>query len=423
MTKLNVDDVSRLTILTLQIRGLFLFPTLFVIVVCMVLGWTGLNGVRNCGTDIGHMIRDHALHSLHKQIDGFMKWPLQWAEMAYEEWERGGLPHEFQVTTARGNYSAVTSLLFHDLSSQIEISSNAATLLYVATSEGLLLLYEWRVQTETMYSWERTIKNEKSLKIYERNRTENTQIKIEREVLGYNPLERKWYQQAAFHEPGQKNWTEIYTSVDGSLAVTVVLKLAHGNKPEDWVGVIAADHTLDTISLFLQSNRPTPGSDLFLFEANGALVASSFSIPIFNTIHGVKERQTIFATPIAPIKAVSDIILERFGSLKQLPETYTTDVTLLGEPFFMDTLTIRDEYGLYWIACLLIPENDVLSVLSKERNRLLGIVVCLLLAVVVISIVVTISTITPMQTLMQILERQEQDISLRSSVLDTKKKR
>eukprot|EP01059_Diplonema_ambulator_P020740 TRINITY_DN34630_c0_g1_i1.p1 TRINITY_DN34630_c0_g1~~TRINITY_DN34630_c0_g1_i1.p1 ORF type:complete len:224 (+),score=49.67 TRINITY_DN34630_c0_g1_i1:41-673(+) len=210
------------------------------------------------------------------------------------------------------------------------------------------------------------------------------------------------------------------------MAVTVVAKLGYSSSRDDWVGVVASDHTLNKLSLFLQESRPTPKSDLFLFERTGSIVASSYSTPSYQKVGGVVERYTITNTPIKPVKAAAFALLERFGSFRNLPSSYRGTVTLNGEAYFIDTSDIKDDYGLSWVACLLIPQSDLLATLAVERTKLLALTIFLIIAVVVVSVFVTMCTIRPMQELVRNLNYFEKDITQRASVLggtESKKRR
>eukprot|EP00755_Sulcionema_specki_P036235 Sspe_Gene.106473::Locus_84554_Transcript_1_1_Confidence_1.000_Length_1465::g.106473::m.106473 len=415
--QLDRDDSTKhhLVIQLLFMRVLLMLPTLVVLGIGIGLIIEGTTALRDSAVDASLGVRIVTMRTVHDEVSAFMALPVQWCSMAYSAWLNGHFPISFH---APANYSQAVRYLFDDMKSHITAEGGSApAMMYVATRQGRMLGYEYNSRDQSLSSLERLQPQEGSLKLFFRNFTDNTRGAVVDEWVRYNPTQRVWFQQAAFYRPGQRNWTDVYLSADGQMAITAVTKLAYGIAEKDWQGVAASDHPLSNIAVFLQRARPTSRSNLFLFEKTGTLVASSYSTPLSRYVGSTLTRYTILNSPIKEVTAAARHLQRQFKSFASIPDPYNAEVDLDGEPTFLDSKRIMDDYGLSWVVVLLIPQEDLLQSLDSQGRRLLVITILLVVGVTIVSVSIALCIIRPMRDLRKHLEWQDKDLTVREAEL------
>jgi diguanylate cyclase (GGDEF)-like protein len=189
--------------------------------------------------------------------------------------------------------------------------------------------------------------------------------KLKVEKPAFRVKTRPWYQQAVAAK--KPIWTKIYP---GFTPGTIFLA---GSQPlydpqGQLAGVIGTDISLTNIQDFLSHNRVSPGSETFVVERSGLLVASSGKEPTFDVpANQEPTRLTMLQSKTPLIKATAEVLQGRSIPLPQLQnqrfqfsrdrQNYLAQVM----PFKLD--------GLDWLIVVVVPEADVMVRIKSGTNN------------------------------------------------------
>jgi phosphoserine phosphatase RsbU/P len=178
----------------------------------------------------------------------------------------------------------------------------------------------------------------------------------------YLPSKRPWFIEAmASPEP---RWTSVYTwfadEDSGATMGSAYVRVASdkGGKP---LGVVCVDVTLNDLSSYLKSIRPTPASALFVVDEQGLLVAAS---------HGGVMRDG----KRAAMANSDDAFASRLGyaiagtdKSDQIADSMAVDVAHV--PMRVRLQKIAPYPGVRWQIVAAIPEADLLKNAHETQRR------------------------------------------------------
>jgi diguanylate cyclase (GGDEF)-like protein len=189
--------------------------------------------------------------------------------------------------------------------------------------------------------------------------------KLKVEKPAFRVKTRPWYQQAVAAK--KSVWTKIYP---GFTPGTIFLA---GSQPlydpqGQLAGVIGTDISLTNIRDFLSHNRISPGSETFVVERSGLLVASSGKEATFDVPANQEPvRLTMLQSKTPLIKATAEVLRGRSIPLTQLQnqrfqfsrdrQNYLAQVM----PFKLD--------GLDWLIVVVVPEADVMARIKSGTSN------------------------------------------------------
>lgn len=203
-------------------------------------------------------------------------------------------------------------------------------------------------------------------------------------VPGFDARTRQWYTRAL--EENGPAWTDIYvlfTGQDMALSASQPVRDPEGKI----LGVVSSDLFLGGMHQYLTSTMEGLGfsgeSQSFIVEKTGLLVATSADEAPFREISESPGFQRIAAADsTSPLtREAARIIESRFGGFSRLAgETLHLDFILRGRGYFFDLTPIRDEAGLDWYACTVIPRAAFMAPIENVRdlNILLALLATLL---------------------------------------------
>ena len=203
----------------------------------------------------------------------------------------------------------------------------------------------------------------------------------------YNPLTEAWYQTAIVRR--QPTWSAIYTaqvsnvavtsserqitdSIDTYVAVSAVAPVYRGT---ELLAVLNIDLLLTNISKFLQHLKPSPDGGVFILERNGNLVGSSTTYPILQKMDRTAERFSIFNSPDPLLQAIGEKLSSEEHNLRAIDSAQTFNVSVGGEPQFVQITPWQDRYGLDWLVIVTVPESHFMGQINA--NARITILLCL----------------------------------------------
>jgi len=191
-------------------------------------------------------------------------------------------------------------------------------------------------------------------------------------VPGFDARTRQWYTRAL--EENGPAWTDIYvlfTGQDMVLSASRPVRDPQGN----FLGVVSSDLFLGGIHQYLASTMAdlgiSGGSQSFIVEKTGLLVATSMDETPFREVTETPGFQRIAASDSSsPLtREAARIIETRFGGFSKLAgEPLHLDYSLGEKDYFIDIVPIRDETGLDWYACTVIPRAYFTAPIENVRD-------------------------------------------------------
>lgn len=134
-------------------------------------------------------------------------------------------------------------------------------------------------------------------------------------------------------------------------------------------GVIGTDISLTNIQDFLTRNRVSSGSQTFVVERSGMLVASSGKeTPFDMPANGEPLRLTMLQSKTPLIKATAEALKERSIALPQLQKQrfqFSRD----RQNYLVQVMPFKLQDGLDWLIVVVVPEADVMARIKAGTNN------------------------------------------------------
>ena len=176
-------------------------------------------------------------------------------------------------------------------------------------------------------------------------------------VVDEAPIQEEgWYADAA--EAGVPVWSDIYQWDDKPEVLSVSASYP--------IYDIGADLILSQISQFLKALAVSPSTEIFIVEADGAIIAGSSKRVPYSVTEGEVERLNILAGGDGLSQAVADYLVAQ-------PDAMSADATLqtfefAGERQFIQILPWQDQWGLDWRVILIVPESDFMAQIQANTR-------------------------------------------------------
>jgi signal transduction histidine kinase/FixJ family two-component response regulator len=182
-----------------------------------------------------------------------------------------------------------------------------------------------------------------------------------------------WY--AKGMETGKPGWSDIYQWETNNYPLAIATSRPIYKPQGQLIGSLGVEQRLSQISEFLRQMRVSPSSQVFILERSGLLVASSGKSPIFSVVQG-KPRRLPGAESADPlIRATTQQLLDRFGTLPSIQASQPFDFSFQGQQQFVQVAPWRDEWGLDWLVVVTMPESDFMGQINANTQT--TIVLCL----------------------------------------------
>lgn len=209
------------------------------------------------------------------------------------------------------------------------------------------------------------------------------------QTYDYNPIAESWYKEAT--EAGNPIWSQIYSAELSNVQVTMTTEAtatseetnassnlqyyvtASAKRPfyapnRDLLGVLNIDLSLTNISEFLRNLQVSPSGQIFIMERNGLLVGSSSSHPILQTVNNQTERFSALDSPDPLIHAVAAALQKQFDTFEAIQDNQELIVPFNGQRQFVQVTPWQDEYGLDWLAIVVVPESDFMAQINANTR-------------------------------------------------------
>jgi len=206
--------------------------------------------------------------------------------------------------------------------------------------------------------------------------------------LHFDPRDRPWYVLVKNGGPDFRGWTAPYIFFDGSgLGVSAARTIY--NRSGDFIGVGAADITLDGVVGFLNSDamRLTPNMRHVVLEMNGDIIGCSVpGVLTIESINGTFVRITV-TDPRQPPE-----LLQALANLQdgQSGFNISTNGTVLRlDGYYYYATVLQDSYNLQWVYIMYVPVNDFLGQAITSTFTTVGLcagLVILIMAVALLAV-------------------------------------
>lgn len=189
-----------------------------------------------------------------------------------------------------------------------------------------------------------------------------------------NIIDSAWYTQAATAKIPL--WTDIYNWPDFPDVISVSASYPVFDRHRQFIGVLGVDLILSDINDFLGKIRISPSAKTFILERNGLLVASSTSKSPVLVHQGQAQRIKAeeFSDPL--IQMSTRYATSYFGNLNQIEKPQQLKFSMNGKRYFLRIIPWNDEFGLNWLAFVVIPESDFMAEINQNTRT--TILLCLL---------------------------------------------
>lgn len=175
-----------------------------------------------------------------------------------------------------------------------------------------------------------------------------------------------WYTDAV--KAGHPLWSEIYTWDDDPSIVSISASYPLYNRQQTLIGVIGIDLVLSQIRDFLNELSISPNAEIFILEPNGLIVAASSDEKFYTVNDGEAERLSALASKEKAIAQTTQYLINRFGSLDQIQQSYQLDLEINSQKTFVQVTPWKDDLGLDWLIVVTVPESDFMAQINANTR-------------------------------------------------------
>ena len=170
----------------------------------------------------------------------------------------------------------------------------------------------------------------------------------------YDPRRRPFYEAAK----NGKLWSPVYQTFGHTNRLTITAVAPLKDDQGQVIAVAGVDLILSQISQYLQDLEISDNGSAFLFDLEtGRLLAGSTPEDV--------EWSELKGHENPSVQSIYNLLLEEFGSLDQVPDGYPTELSIMGEPTYLQVQRLKAE-GLDWLIGITIPRRDLTA--QSERN-------------------------------------------------------
>ncbi|MGB7249662.1 MAG: histidine kinase dimerization/phospho-acceptor domain-containing protein [Phormidesmis sp.] len=366
-----MNSVSRQPFRKRSLSTVLVIP--FVIQIFAVVGLTGYFSLRN---------GQRAVNSVASQLRSEISQRIQDKLADYAE-----RPHLLNKINAdavrRGTLKTQDQGSERYLWQQIQLIDNVAWLYFGSNAEGAFVGV-----TRTPEQGFTAVVNEPATgfkgHFYELSDKGDRTALIETTSTSYDARTRPWYR-AAVTANGEV-WSDIYPAVGLSQLIISAALPVYGRRddgPEELLGVVATDFSLDDISQVLQAIDIGESGQAFIMESSGLLVATSSGEVPYQEEGGTLQRLEATASQNRITRETAKSITQS-RSLRTFSGYVQRQLMIDGEKQFVQISKFADRRGIDWLIVVVIPEAEFMSEIhANTRTTILLCLASLLAAIVV----------------------------------------
>ena len=349
--------------------------------IVIAVGLTGYLYFRNSEkavTKLANQLRQEATHHVTKNLENYLAVPQQVNKVNENAFKRNRLDI---------NDKQALEKHFWEL---LNIFENIDNIAFATPEEEFTAIEYNRAQEIVAVTAGRETEN--LMTVYELDNRGNRRRK--QKVLNtFDLYTREWYTTTV--EAGKPIWNPIFPFFSDRR--TVVLSASYPvYEAEELVGVFTTRLYLSRISEFLQELKISDGSEVFILERDGKLVASSDEDDLF--LNGKSDRVRIPANQAKrPIiqKTTQFIQQQHNGKLEQIEKAQYLDFKLNNERQYLKVTPFQDDLGIDWLVVVVIPERDFMGVIHANTRSTIILCAIALATITVISLIATQRSIHP----------------------------
>ncbi|MEP0872093.1 ATP-binding protein [Trichocoleus desertorum AS-A10] len=134
------------------------------------------------------------------------------------------------------------------------------------------------------------------------------------------------------------------------------------------LGMVAIDIHLLKLSDFLRNLQVSRNGQVFILERNGLLIANSGTQKPFVVVKDEIQRLQAIDSPNPVVRGVSQQLQQRFDSFQKIATSQNLQLSLQGEPYYVQVTPWRDEYGLDWLVVVSVPKSDFMAQIDANTQ-------------------------------------------------------
>ena len=335
----------------LSLQQILIFP--FIIPMMMTVGLTGYLSYRTGQQTIKELaneLMDALGQRVIERLDNYLEDPLVVTKLNGDVIERGNL--------SLSNISQIERRF------QLQIQHfNSLKQVYLGTTTGEYLgVYRSSKNTFKVTASE----NYMQQLIQSQNDLSNP---IKASNLSEVELKQQiWYQTAVVSK--QISWTPIYQFLQGDFGITA--SEAFYDDKGNLQGVMAVDLVLTVLSDFLNQLKLTPGSEIFILERSGQLVATSTQEKLFKKQLQIANMERVKGIdsqhPLT--QATFQYLITAVDSLETIQKIQQLQFKQNNQKYFLEVLPYS-QLGLDWLIIVVVPEADLIERMAATQQNII----------------------------------------------------
>jgi signal transduction histidine kinase len=195
-----------------------------------------------------------------------------------------------------------------------------------------------------------------------------------------------WVANIAESSSPKASWVPISPWESSPFPLSISATVPVYNRNHKLIGVTGVDQRLTQISRFLQSSKPSPGTEIFIIERDGNLVASSGQQSVYKLTNQKPDRLPALESTNPLIQTTSQFLQQKFQSFQAIDTQKNSIFSLKGIPQFVYTSTWKDDWGLEWLVVVVIPETDFTAQIQENTKQTILLSILALFGAIILSL-------------------------------------
>jgi signal transduction histidine kinase len=195
-----------------------------------------------------------------------------------------------------------------------------------------------------------------------------------------------WVANVAESSSPKASWVPISPWESSPFPLSISATVPIYNRNHKLIGVTGVDQRLTQISQFLQSSKPSPGTEIFIIERDGNLVASSGQQSVYKLTNQKPDRLSALESTNPLLQTTSQFLQQKFHSFQTIDTQKASVFSLKGIQQFVYTSTWKDDWGLEWLVVVVIPETDFTAQIQENTKRTIILSVLALFGSIILSL-------------------------------------
>jgi signal transduction histidine kinase len=204
-------------------------------------------------------------------------------------------------------------------------------------------------------------------------------------VEDYDFHSEYWVANIAESSPPKPSWVPISPWESSPFPLSISAAVPVYNSARQLIGVTGVDQRLTQISRFLQESKPSPGTEIFIIERDGNLVASSGQQPVYKRIHEKLDRLPALESTNPLVQTTSQFLKQKFHGFQHIDKEASI-FSLQGIHQFVYTSTWKDDWGLEWLVVVVMPETDFAAQIQENTKQTIILTVLALFGAIILSL-------------------------------------